>query len=178
MGKYHCHSHLIVINAAIRVGLEEYNFLPFNNPSPQGVLNVLNNTAFTLEQGDTLSKVSHLFLQLLCDLCQGKSQFRLLQCNFCKVGLKRRACTRSYKHPHHTSKWNYFHLITASSGFCKGEYFFFLKKKKEYIAEKKKHKQKQTNNNNGKKQTNKTPEVIIALLYQAVSSHTSLQSAR
>lgn len=141
MGKYHCHSHLIVINAAIRVGLEEYNFLPFNNPSPQGVLNVLNNTAFTLEQGDTLSKVSHLFLQLLCDLCQGKSQFRLLQCNFCKVGLKWRACTRSYKHPHHTSKWNYFHLITASSGFCKGEWFFyyyFFFKKGIYSREKKK----------------------------------------
>lgn len=53
-----------VINAAIKVGLEEYNFLPFNNSSPQGGLNVLNNTAFTLEQGDTLSKISHLLLQL------------------------------------------------------------------------------------------------------------------
>lgn len=77
-----------VINAAIKVGLEEYNFLPFNNPSPQGGLNVLNNTALTLEQGDTLGKVSHLFLHLLHDLCQGKSEFRLLQCNLCKVGLK------------------------------------------------------------------------------------------
>lgn len=101
-----------VINAAIKVGLEEYNFLPLHNPSPQGGLNVLNNTAFTLEQGDTLGKVSHLFLQLLRDLCQGKSQFRLLQCNFCKVGLKEGRWMRSNEHPHHTSR-NHFHLQCA-----------------------------------------------------------------
>lgn len=115
-----------VINAAIRVGLEEYNFLPFNNPSPQGGLNVLNNTALTLEQGDTLGKVSHLFLQLLRDLCQGKSQFRLLQCNFCRVGLRRgggwgrtiipippagTTSTRSGQN----------HPLTTSSGSCTGK---------------------------------------------------------